>query len=1463
MPPIVDDPGAGGFDQCRLDDTVAAVTPSQPAQQTGNPVHVVTGNKYQRETDLSALPGVLGLRFVRHYNSRVHRLGSTGFGWRHTYEVRLTPEADGGVTVRQADGRAIVFTQAYALPAVPSESGEPKATPASYGAEKHARPRRLGAARVEDGELEVLPRRGGYVWHWRDGRLLQFDTDGRLRHIEVPGGARSSLSYDSDGRLVQVRDPQHRYLQFFYDRFNRLVRITDPGGLHTEYVYDERNNLVAVHYADDTVRRYHYDDPHDPHNLTGITDARGIRFATYGYDAQDRAVLSTHADDVGKVTLRYGTGRTQVTDAAGRITVYHTKIDQGVPLVTHIDGPGCTACEAADVRYEYSDRFQLTAEFEKTGSVTDYSFDDRYRLTRFERRTGEGDKTFVSRYAYHGQGHRPVLIARPSVVPGKMHSLLLRYNAHGQVTGILESGARPDGAGGFTPIFREFKYEYAGGHVSAIDGPLPGTEDVTRYERGQNGLLARIVRPVGLITTIEERDRFGRPTRMIDPNAVVTTLSYNVHGQAVVLKVGALTYRVAYDREGRPIEVARPDGSVLRAEYDPAGRIRRVVDAEGNAIQFGRDSEDNLTSVGVYRADRSLQLQQTSEYGPDARLRALVGAAGTSRLERDHAGRVTRSIAPGGRETRYQYDPLGRVRALVEAAGSDVEAITGFEYDAHDRVTALIDARNNTTRLIYDDLGLKVAEVSPDAGIQLYRYDAAGRRIARIDERGVITQFHYDAAGRLTGVGPAKQPPIVTLRYEGTRLIKRAGANQTTQYAYDQQGRVTKKTERVLGRVFVTAYRYDSATGKLHEKVLPDGQVLRYHYAAKTGALRALSRKDFIGQSPVIGKLQYLPFGPVASYTHGNGIRTALHYDAAGRIARINTDRIQRLTYAYDDAGNITGIQRDDRQERYGYDAAGRLTKAQLPDARYEWTYDKLGNRLTESRDKNAMNDFHYARDSSRLLTARDATYRYDHAGNPVQAGSQRFIYDAAGRPRGVYAHETLVALYAYNSAGQRIAKTVYANGKIRTTLYLYEDNRLVAEANEQGQITRHYLYLDHRPVALLKGRQIYFIHTDHLGTPRVITDEDAKIAWRANYSPFGHATVTEASLTNNLRFPGQYYDQETGLHYNLMRYYDPGTGRYLTSDPVGVREGLNTYAYVISDPLGSYDLLGLYETEVHYYMTYFLALTAGVEGSRAMVIAAAAEYIDHNPLTDPFGTAFTNLEARRRYHFTQRAADDLGVDIETRFVLSSNPRYWSRQLYLLRQAAVSDLNTACQKAQLYGEFLHAFEDTFAHRDHDNEPFGSTVGHGAAGHDPDQTFDIENPLTPDYAYNELRTLAMERQVFERFRSDFGLYATNSTTGFPIEWDDLADDGTVDGGGVMQRFNRERDDGRKLGILQDALADMGLPQMVLWDRADAYVPPRPYDRTRAVKDYAAEMREKNLKGIDTQHPDYEGVIFPNQ
>jgi RHS repeat-associated protein len=491
---------------------------------------------------------------------------------------------------------------------------------------------------------------------------------------------------------------------------------------------------------------------------------------------------------------------------------------------------------------------------------------------------------------------------------------------------------------------------------------------------------------------------------------------------------------------------------------------------------------------------------------------------------------------------------------------------------------------------------------------------------------------------------------------------------------------------------------------------------------------------------------------------------------------------------------------------------------------------------------------------------------------------------------------------YHYNSLGERIAKTVYpqpdAMKKVNTTsapdqpgitMYsLFRNQRLAAETDAGGRIIAHYIHLNGKPVAKIEMTpdtslphrlvhqlktladritaaetdatdsiaSIYAIHTDHLGTPQVVTDAGQHIVWQARTSAFGEATIVHARhadaghtpFTMDLRLPGQVFDAETGLHYNYQRDYDPRLGRYLTPDPLGLGGGVNPYDYVRGNPLTGVDPLGLYEEDVHYYMTYFLALTAGLPPKQAWVIAMGDRYIDDNPYTEPFGVLGTNLNARADYHFTQAGFDPAKptgmTNHEYQAYRINNPLDENTQLQELRNYAVN-APTVCAKAQLYGEFLHAFEDTFAHRNAQNAPYDPAGGHALAldwpGHAPDKTYNQSG-----WTNNATRTLEMEKETFALLKKDFGREAVDKE-GFPITWEYIQSE--------VIKFNEitvaESFAFSKAKSLSKIFQDLGIDPMKKYDQETARkcrisnlsIPNKLYGYPKAILDTPGLITEK--------------------
>lgn len=199
--------------------------------------------------------------------------------------------------------------------------------------------------------------------------------------------------------------------------------------------------------------------------------------------------------------------------------------------------------------------------------------------------------------------------------------------------------------------------------------------------------------------------------------------------------------------------------------------------------------------------------------------------------------------------------------------------------------------------------------------------------------------------------------------------------------------------------------------------------------------------------------------------------------------------------------------------------------------------------------------------------------YGYDSNGNITTEDGWTYVYDLSNQLIRVLSGGNQAAEYTFNGAGQRVKKVT----QTETRIFHYDlRGHIIAETSQTGQMLAEYVYLGDQLLAMIKpGESAYYFHNDLLGTPQVLTSESQGIAWKASYTPFGEAVTSIATVENPFRFPGQYYDQETGLHYNYHRYYNPPIGRYLTPDPIGLKGGINLFAYSQNNPILYFDPTG------------------------------------------------------------------------------------------------------------------------------------------------------------------------------------------------------------------------------------------------------------------------------------------------
>ena len=586
-------------------------------------------------------------------------------------------------------------------------------------------------------------------------------------------------------------------------------------------------------------------------------------------------------------------------------------------------------------------------------------------------------------------------------------------------------------------------------------------------------------------------------------------------------------------------------------------------------------------------------------------------------FEYDAMGNPTKITDGLKRATQITYDPLQRIKQITQpapGAGAPRPSI-GMTHDARDQLQSVTDPRNLTTRYTVDGLGKRTKLVSPDTGQTNATYDELGYITTSTDARGVVTKYDYDLLNRVTSITYGTTPYRFNYdegQYGAWHLTSMTYPAGRTDFVWDQMGRLRSKTQVTkLGsttRRFTFSYTYGKsgyANGHLISMTYPSGNRLEYAYGLP-GLITSVTLVPNNGGAPVslLRDIKYRPFGPAQSWTWGNSTDTqkntyAKSFDLSGRVTSLplgnafNQGVLRSITY--DDGNRITRIadtgilSPKQTTQNFGYDDLDRLTTYTDGSNAYSWQYDAAGNR-TQSTINGATYPYAIDPASNRLkgivMNGNVIGLAIDKAGNQksLLSSSTSFVYGPTGRIEAGFNSENMEsANYYYNSLGERL--------NTANSHYVFdEDGQQIGEYSLDGTPMEETVYMGHQPVAILKSQpqqptNVYYVFADHLNTPRLITRAvDDMVVWRWDVAePFGASPPLEnpnglGQFVYNRRFQGQVFDAFLGVNYNYFRDYDSNTGRYLTSDPIGLNGGINTYAYVGGHPTNSIDPFGLLE---------------------------------------------------------------------------------------------------------------------------------------------------------------------------------------------------------------------------------------------------------------------------------------------
>lgn len=1235
-----------------------------------NPINIGTGNKYQFESDYQGA-GDFPLIFERTYNSSSSTysvaLGVVS-GWRHSYERSIVNTGNSNlVAAYRADGTAYSFTLAG-----------------------------NGWLPVADVNLQLNTTANGWQLTTEDGSVETYDTYGKLLSIKSRSGATQTLTYGTNGLLTTVTHSNGRNLSLSYDNSLRIIALQDPAGGQYHYSYNGTGNLISVTYPDQKTRTYLYNETGNvpsgislPHALTGILDEKGLRYATYQYDAQGRAISTQHAGGAEYAGVSYGTNSSRVTDALGAARTTGLQVVQGVVKSTGSNQPAGAGCSAAASNVTYDANGNTASRTDFNGNLACYAYD----LTRnLENARVEGlapgstCPTNIAAYTPAANSSERVITTNWNAsyrLPAQINETGRQTSFSYDAAGNLLSKTVTDTA---SQQSRTWTYTYNSlGQILTEDGPRTDVADVASYTyysdstaNHKPGDLQSKTNALGHVTTYTSYDANGRLLSLTDPNGLAVSLTYDPRGRLTGKTVGGNTSTYNYDAVGNLIKITQPTGVAVSYSYDAAHRLTDITDALGGKIHYTLDGMGNRTQEVVTDALGNTVKTHRRVFDALSRLQQDIGAYNqTVSYQYDANGNLTQINDANSHVTHQAYDSLNRLVQSTDA----MNGLTDYNYDALDRLTQVTDAANHSTVYSYNGLGDLTQLSSPNTGISLYGYDSAGNRTQKTDANNTLSNYSYDALNRLTAINYTGSDASANLvnSYDGApgnmanqkgRLTASQRGTTSNSYSYDLFGNLTSATGFALphpgyGNSIGYSYNADNRVTDIAFSTYRDIQY-QYNAAGQVSQIAvhdtdngAFSTNGYNVTRTLASNIQHLPFGPVTTLSYGNGLALSRGYDLDYRLSGQNVGTLQSLAYGYDPGGNLQTVNdlfTATNSQSFGYDTLNRLINASGPNS-FTYSYDAVGNRSLDVKNA-ATTNYNYDLNSQKLLSqtgARPDTLLTDATGNVSQSRGNSYGYAPDQRLASVLQGNSTIANYSYDSQGQRIAKTT-ATG---TTNFDYGQKGQLLGENGPA-LAANYVYLDGEPLARVDynlsdttgnvaGWNVAYFHNNQIGAPLLTTDQNGQVSWTGQMEPFGNTQISNPNITQNLRFPGQYYDQETGLFYNMNRFYDPTNGgRYLQSDPIGLRGGINTYTYVGNNPLKYVDPLGL-EGKIYYPVPNIPTIPGTPSYDLAKSLTKFFNNIYNNSSSDEDGDQAANCPPKRftspKHHKNSNSPEPDNVD--------------------------------------------------------------------------------------------------------------------------------------------------------------------------------------------------------------------------
>lgn len=977
------------------------------------------------------------------------------------------------------------------------------------------------------------------TYHYKsiNGRNVVTEVEGHPS--QACEGANRSNGYDNNGFLISKTDWNGNITTYQRDGVGNEISRTEAAGtpeartITTEWHPDFRQPVLISEPDKTTTYTYTTQGQILTQTLTDATTNES-RTTTFTYTAQGlvETIDGPRTDVTDVTTYSYDAqgNLTTVTNALGHTSTVLSHDGAGRPLTMEdangvasqltYDARGRLASKTtagATTQFDYDAVGNITRVTQPNGAYLDYGYDSANRLTNITDSLGNK----IS-YTLDDAGNR--------IAEQHHDSAALLTRTQQRIFDELSRMIENLGAGG-----QRTSYSYdANGNPASVTDPLG------RMTQNAYDALNRLVQstdPLNGITeyTYDEQDNL---TSVTDPRGLTTRYSYNAFGDL--------------------ISQTSPDTGTTTYSYDAAGNIKTKQDARGVLITYHYDALNRLTLVDTPIDSTDIGYEYDSCTSGVGRLCEVTVAPNLSSYYQivtsysyDTLGNVTEHQG-----INYGYDEAGNIASITYPSGR----IVNYERNSANQISRVTTTFQGQTQTLADSIHYlpfgPISGFSFGNGLQLSKtydqdYQLTGQVVGQAQDLG----FSFDTVGNID------------------TITNNVDLNRNQRFVYDELNRLTQ-ADGLYGSL---GYSYDAVGNRL---ALSEAGAAGVDYTYATVSNQVTSETGWDYNHDANGNR-------TAKLESGNTwVGMAYSYDVHNRLASV-TDRFvspwgfidMKLlgTYSYNGLGQRVSKRADGKTTQFNNGLNGELLAEQNQDGSRKREYIYLNGQPLAVFDQGIpTGNYHF---SGREAFGRNATLDVD-----MTTQHLRFVAVTENR---VIECQPPALQWNINSDGEQFEFVCSDGGSGTLGGLLIRDINGAMQANvwhmaREPEFSFSYYVFEGEVAYAPDQEALLYVHNDHLGTPQSMTNQAGQVVWEASYAPFGEVTVHEdpdrdgVPVMMNQRFPGQYFDGETGLYYNYFRDYDPSTGRYITSDPVGLNGGLNTYLYVDANPVRWVDPRGL-----------------------------------------------------------------------------------------------------------------------------------------------------------------------------------------------------------------------------------------------------------------------------------------------